>query len=563
MPAERDRPALAQAAGRLREAGVEVRLDASGDDLAARARTLIKSPGVPQDAPPIRAARDRGAVVLGELELAWRLIPNEFVAVTGTNGKTTTTEWIGHVHREAGLPVAVAGNVGTAASSLVDGLARRRDRGLRGVLVPARGHGRVLARGGRAAEPVPRPPRPSRQLRGLRAAKLRIFANQGNDDVAVAPADLGVEDLGGCARRVHVRRGPGPETVRARRLSVVGTSSRSSASTRSRCRARTTSERDGGGRGMPRARDRRRGGRDRPAHVRRRRATGSSGSRVHRRRHVRQRLQGDQRRQHDRRAAAHSPVGLHLIAGGRGKQQDFSPLAPLVAERCRAVYLIGEAAAELADALEPTGVPLHQAGDLEHAVAMARRGGRRRRGRAALAGLRELRPVLGLRGARRALPRAGGGRLMARAATARRRRRRRHGGSRRRRSDREALAARGPPGAAAARAPDPDDRDAVPARVRGGDGLQRLLAARRARRAAAAAPGEFVRYLVFGAIGLAAMHVLARRGLEILTPKLVNGAAARLVRAAGARAGSRVRRGRSTARGAGSRPGRSSSSPPS
>ncbi len=59
-------------------------------------------------------------MVLGELELAWRLIPNEFVAVTGTNGKTTTTEWIGHVHREAGLPVAVAGNVGTAASSLID-----------------------------------------------------------------------------------------------------------------------------------------------------------------------------------------------------------------------------------------------------------------------------------------------------------------------------------------------------------------------------------------------------------------------------------------------------------
>ena len=63
---------------------------------------------------------------------------------------------------------------------------------------------------------------------------------------------------------------------------------------------------------------------------------------------------------------------IHLIAGGRGKQQDFSPLAPLVADRCRAVYLIGEAAGDLADALAPSGVPLHQAGDLEHAVAMAR-----------------------------------------------------------------------------------------------------------------------------------------------------------------------------------------------
>ena len=63
--------------------------------------------------------------------------------------------------------------------------------------------------------------------------------------------------------------------------------------------------------------------------------------------------------------------GIHLIAGGRGKHQDFSPLAPLVAERCRAVYLIGEAAGDLADALSETGVPLHQAGDLENAVALA------------------------------------------------------------------------------------------------------------------------------------------------------------------------------------------------
>jgi UDP-N-acetylmuramoylalanine--D-glutamate ligase len=66
------------------------------------------------------------------------------------------------------------------------------------------------------------------------------------------------------------------------------------------------------------------------------------------------------------------PGGVHLIAGGRGKQQDFSPLAPLVAERCRAVYLIGEAAGELRGALLGTGVPLRAAGDLEHALDWAR-----------------------------------------------------------------------------------------------------------------------------------------------------------------------------------------------
>src|SRR5205823_6966292 len=109
-------------AGRLREAGVEVHLRAPGNELVTRARTLVKSPGVPAEAPVVVAARERGLAVLGELELAWRLLPNEFIAVTGTNGKTTTTEWIGHIHREAGAPVAVAGNVGTAASSLVGSL---------------------------------------------------------------------------------------------------------------------------------------------------------------------------------------------------------------------------------------------------------------------------------------------------------------------------------------------------------------------------------------------------------------------------------------------------------
>ena len=140
MRARAARPALDRAAERLSEAGVEVHLDASGDALAARAGTLIKSPGVPQNAPLVAAARARGVPVLGELELAWRLLENEFMAVTGTNGKTTTTEWIGHMHREAALPVAVAGNVGTALTSLVGTVPADGDHRLRGLLVSARGH---------------------------------------------------------------------------------------------------------------------------------------------------------------------------------------------------------------------------------------------------------------------------------------------------------------------------------------------------------------------------------------------------------------------------------------
>ena len=50
----------------------------------------------------VALARERGLGVVGELEIGWRLVPNEFCAVTGTNGKTTTTELIGAIHRRAG-----------------------------------------------------------------------------------------------------------------------------------------------------------------------------------------------------------------------------------------------------------------------------------------------------------------------------------------------------------------------------------------------------------------------------------------------------------------------------
>jgi UDP-N-acetylmuramoylalanine--D-glutamate ligase len=106
-----------------RAEGADAKLGSDGLAELEHARAVVKSPGVPGEAPVIAEARARGIPVLGEVEFAWRLIPNEFIAVTGTNGKTTTTELIGHIHREAGLPVTVAGNVGTALSTYVDALA--------------------------------------------------------------------------------------------------------------------------------------------------------------------------------------------------------------------------------------------------------------------------------------------------------------------------------------------------------------------------------------------------------------------------------------------------------
>jgi UDP-N-acetylmuramoylalanine--D-glutamate ligase len=364
-------PEIDAAAKRLSQAGVEIHLDASGDAVAARAGTLIKSPGVPQNAPAVVAARARGVPVLGELELAWRLVANEFVAVTGTNGKTTTTEWIGHVHRTAAQPVAVVGNVGTAASTLAGTIApdttvvcEASSFQLEDTVAFAPEAAALL---NLAPDHLDRHP----TFEDYVAAKLRIFAHQGNDDICVAPVDLGIEDLGGCARRVLFGAGDGDSLELSDRagqlwwdqapliavdeIALPGMHNRANAmATAAVCLAR----------GLDRAAVAEglrtfagvahrleviavRGG---VAYVNDSKATNVASAIV---------------------ALESYDRGVHLIAGGLGKNQDFSGLAEPVAERCRAVYLIGEASDELADALSATGVPLRRCDDLDRAVATA------------------------------------------------------------------------------------------------------------------------------------------------------------------------------------------------
>jgi len=82
---------------------------------------VVKSPGVPGDVPLVAQARRRGVPVWSEVELGYRLLAphgTKLVGVTGTNGKTTTTELLGAIFRAAGRDVAVAGNVGTPLTSV-------------------------------------------------------------------------------------------------------------------------------------------------------------------------------------------------------------------------------------------------------------------------------------------------------------------------------------------------------------------------------------------------------------------------------------------------------------
>ena len=93
--------------------GVEVQT--GGHDLVkiTAAAGVVVSPGVPPDAPPLAAARAAGIEIVSELDLGWRALAGvRAIAVTGTNGKTTTTALVAHLLRVAGLKAEAAGNIG-------------------------------------------------------------------------------------------------------------------------------------------------------------------------------------------------------------------------------------------------------------------------------------------------------------------------------------------------------------------------------------------------------------------------------------------------------------------
>lgn len=114
---------LDRAAADLSSAGVELRAGDQRPELLEDVDLLIRSPGVPWEAPLIVAAREAGVEVIGELELGYRLlVTDRLVAVTGSNGKSTTTAVLGEVFKCAGEGVAVAGNIGLALTATADAL---------------------------------------------------------------------------------------------------------------------------------------------------------------------------------------------------------------------------------------------------------------------------------------------------------------------------------------------------------------------------------------------------------------------------------------------------------
>jgi UDP-N-acetylmuramoylalanine--D-glutamate ligase len=336
--------------GRLAEAGVEIQLGTEEDRLLEGVDLLVKSPGVPGESPLPSAARERGVPVWSEIELGFRLLRNPFLGVTGTNGKTTTSELLGAIFRAAKRPVAVAGNVGRPVTALDGAIEENawivcelssfqledvhRFRPRIGVLLNLEPD--HLDRHG--------------TFDAYRAAKLRLFEHQTEADFAVVPK--GFETIPGGARHIefaaddelpaeplipgaHNRENAAAATAAARAAGIDDDAIAEALRTFRGVehRLELIAEIDG------------------VRYVNDSKATNTTAAR--------------------RGIEAYAGQPLRLILGGSLKGESFDDLAESLPASVRSVDVIGEASEQLARALGRAGRVYRRSGDLATAVGAA------------------------------------------------------------------------------------------------------------------------------------------------------------------------------------------------
>jgi UDP-N-acetylmuramoylalanine--D-glutamate ligase len=301
---------------------------------------LVKSPGLPGEATLVVGARQRRVPVWSEVELGSRLLPNPILGVTGTNGKTTTAEWLGFI-----LDAPVAGNVGRALTELDGRIAAEQlvvcelssfqledivsfDPRIAVLLNLEPDH---LDRHG--------------SFEAYRDAKLRIFENQTAADTAVVPRGFELESP---AARSEFAAGdplpaePGLRGLHNRENAAAATAAARAAGAGEEQIARGLRE----FKGVPHRLEvvgEKRGVR----YVNDSKATNVAAAL--------------------RALSAYDDEPVRLIVGGSSKGEDFAPLAASLGPNVGAVYVIGETADELARAIPDT----IRAGDLATAVERA------------------------------------------------------------------------------------------------------------------------------------------------------------------------------------------------
>jgi UDP-N-acetylmuramoylalanine--D-glutamate ligase len=335
--------------GRLRERGVEVHLGREEETLLQGIDLVVKSPGVPGETLLVQSAQERAVPVWSEIELGARLLANPILGVTGTNGKTTTSELIGSVFRAAGRPVEVAGNVGRPLTSLVGSAAT--DAWVVCELSSFQLEDVETLRPRIAVLLNLEPDHLDRHgtFESYAEVKLHIFDRQSADDTAVVPRGFGA--IPGAARRVTFAS---DDELPAEPL-IRGTHNRENAA------AATAASRAAGI--------------DDDAIAEALRTFEGVPHRIELVRDLRGvRYVNDSKATNVaaavRALASFPDARLHVILGGRGKHESYTPLAAAF-KPGDVAYVIGEAADEIARSLAAAGVSFARAQTVENALAAA------------------------------------------------------------------------------------------------------------------------------------------------------------------------------------------------
>jgi UDP-N-acetylmuramoylalanine--D-glutamate ligase len=345
------------------------------------AELVVVSPGVPLELPALVAMRARGVPIIGELELAWRVMEADVIAITGTNGKTTTTALTGELLRTQVRPVLVGGNIGTPLAEHAlefpgDGLVVAETSSFQLDTID-----RFRPRVGAILNITPDHLDRHGTFERYVDAKARIFANQTATDCVVLNADDPV--TAGLGSRARGR------VIWFSRLTTLTNShgvfiydgwivAKLNGSTERICPVTEITLR----------------GQHNVENVLAATAcalwTGMSPSSIRRGiaafRGVPHRIE----RVHDDRGVVYynDSKGTNvdstikalesftepviLIAGGKGKGQDFAPLAEAARGRVRRAILIGQDRVRIRAALEPAGIPAEDAESMDDAVRRAR-----------------------------------------------------------------------------------------------------------------------------------------------------------------------------------------------
>ncbi len=330
---------------------------------------VIKSPGVPSAATPVAAARAAGVPIWSEIELAARELTNPLIAITGTNGKTTTTELTAHLIRASGQRAMACGNQGLPVTALVDGVDPDAWLVIECSSFQLEDIDTFHPRGAVLLNLTPDHLDRHGSMDAYRSAKLRVFAHLTGDDLAIAPRGMAIP---GAAAARHLDLGPpGPGAIAWDDNGLVvdglgrvmgwddvplpGRHNRQNTMAAAALAAHAGANAEHVALGLASF----------PGVPHRLERVGTANGVLF--------LNDSKATNPDAAMAALDAYdrGVHLIVGGRGKGTSFDPLAAVARLGVVCAYLIGEDGPEIGEALTRAGVATRPCGTLEHAVTAA------------------------------------------------------------------------------------------------------------------------------------------------------------------------------------------------